>query len=322
MSFVVLNSMLEHLKRWYDLSAVEEVAINNPGEIWLRLRTRGANPWVKQTDHHLSRKYLNDLMHVIANTYELPFDPETGVPVVYTTLPGDHRFAGVAGKNVMYDNEDLTGGIAMSIRAHSNTVDYGFGDYGLEKGKELAKLQKKNIEEIKDPFDKLMHLIETGEPIIVSGATSTGKTTFLNNLLQKIDEKKRVITVEDTRELIVPNENHVHIMMSRTMQNNQMTYEKVFDLLVRMTPDIIIGGEISTSNARTVWDLMRTGHNHFYASIHAENPDEAFSVFAGHIARSSTNEISEEKVINEMKKKLHVVQLNKEGGLRAVTAVT
>ena len=72
---------------------------------------------------------------------------------------------------------------------------------------------------------------------------------------------KRILTIEDTRELIVPHKNRVHIVLSRTEQTNSLDYNKVIDLVVRFTPDAIIGGEISTSNAGALWELMGSGHD-------------------------------------------------------------
>ena len=62
-------------------------------------------------------------------------------------------------------------------------------------------------------------------------ATGTGKTTLLNNLLKILDIHKRVITVEDTRELNVPQPNRVHIVLSRTEQTNSMDYSKVISVM-------------------------------------------------------------------------------------------
>ena len=175
-SFQVLKSTLRYLSYWYEQDNVEEVAINRPNEIWLRLRGRRAHPWACQQDANLSRTYLTDIMHIIANTFELPFDPEQGSPAVYATLPGDHRFTGIAGKNVMYDNEDLTGGIAMCVRVHSDDVKFGLGDYGLKSGERLQKLNKlKEVENPEDPYERLILSIKRGDHILVSGATATGK---------------------------------------------------------------------------------------------------------------------------------------------------
>ena len=322
MSFKVLESVLRPLAYWYNQENIEEVAINRSGQIWLRLRGKRAYPWVMYKDEKLSKEYLTDLLYIIANTYELPFDPIQGTPVVYATIPGDHRFSAICGKNVMYDQGDLTGGIALTIRVHSDDVAFGLGDYGLKQGEQLHKINPlRAIKDPEDPYERLLLSIKRGDHILVSGATATGKTTFLNNLLKILDIHKRIITIEDTRELIVPHPNRVHVVMSRTDQTNDFTYAKIIDLVVRFTPDAIIGGEISTSNAGALWELMGSGHDNCLATIHAESSEAAYAAFTDRILHSYPS-IDRAKTIQEMHKKLRVVQINRDGNLRAVTEVT
>jgi len=321
MSFKVLESVLRPLSYWYNQDNIEEVAINRSGQIWLRLRGKRAYPWVMYKDEKLTKEYLTDLLYIIANTYELPFDPVSGTPVVYATIPGEHRFSAICGKNVMYDNEDLTGGIALTIRVHSEEVAFGLQDYGLSQGGQLHKINPlKNIKDPEDPYEKLLISLKRGDHILVSGATATGKTTFLNNLLKILDIHKRILTIEDTRELMVPHPNRVHVVLSRTAQTNELTYAKVIDLVVRFTPDAIIGGEISTSNAGALWELMGSGHDNCLATIHAESSDAAYAAFADRILHSYPT-MDRKKTIEEMKTKLRVVQINRDGNLRAVTEV-
>jgi type IV secretion system protein VirB11 len=322
MSFTVLESILRPLAYWYEQDGIEEVAINHAGEVWLRLRGKRAYPWAVYNDEKLSKEYLTDLLYIIANTYELPFDPVQGNPVVYATIPGEHRFSAICGKNVMYDNNDLTGGIALTIRVHSEDVAFGLGDYGLMQGEKLHKINPlKDIQEPEDPYERLLLSIKRGDHILVSGATSTGKTTFLNNLLKILDIHKRILTIEDTRELIVPHKNRVHVTLSRTEQTNALTYAKVIDLVVRFTPDAIIGGEISTSNAGALWELMGSGHDNCLATIHAENSEAAYQAFTDRILHTYPT-IDRNKTIEEMRQKLRVVQINRDGNLRAVTEIT
>lgn len=322
MTFSVLESILRPLSYWYSQDNIEEVAINRSGQIWLRLRGKRAYPWVMYKDEKLTKDYLIDLLYIIANTYELPFDPVAGSPVVYATIPGEHRFSAIAGKNVMYDQDDLTGGVALTIRIHSDDVAFGLGDYGLSQGAKLHQINVlKQIKDPDDPYEKLLLSIKRGDHILVSGATATGKTTFLNNLLKILDIHKRILTIEDTRELIVPHPNRVHITLSRTEQTNELTYAKVIDLVVRFTPDAIIGGEISTSNAAAIWELMGSGHDNCLATIHAESSEAAYNAFVDRIMHASPT-IDRNKTIQEMKKKLRVVQINRDGNLRAVTEVT
>ena len=272
-------------------------------------------------DEKLTKEYLTDLLYIIANTYELPFDPVSGTPVVYAAIPGEHRFSAIAGRNVMYDDEDLTGGIALTIRVHSEDVAWGLKDYGLAQGEKLHKVNPlKDIKDPEDPYERLLVSIKRGDHILVSGATSTGKTTFLNNLLKILDIHKRILTIEDTRELMVPHPNRVHLVLSRTAQTNELTYAKVIDLVVRFTPDAIIGGEISTGNAGAIWELMGSGHDNCLATIHAESSEAAYAAFADRILHSYPT-MDRKKVIEEMRQKLRVVQINRDGNLRAVTEV-
>ena len=132
---------------------------------------------------------------------------------------------------------------------------------------------------------------------------------------------QRVLTIEDTRELIVPHKNRVHITLSRTEQTNALNYAKVIDLVVRFTPDAIIGGEISTGNAGALWELMGSGHDNCLATIHAESSEAAYQAFTDRIMHSYP-QTDRNKTIEEMRKKLRVVQINRDGNLRAVTEIT
>ena len=322
MSFAVLESVLRPLSYWYNQENIEEVAINRSGQIWLRLRGKRAYPWVMYKDEKLTKEYLTDLLYIVANTYELPFDPVQGNPVVYAAIPGEHRFSAICGRNVMYDNDDLTGGVALTIRVHSDDVAFGLDDYGLSQGHQLHQINPlKKIKEPEDPYERLLLSIKRGDHILVSGATATGKTTFLNNLLKILDIHKRILTIEDTRELMVPHPNRVHIVLSRTEQTNALNYAKVIDLVVRFTPDAIIGGEISTGNAGAIWELMGSGHDNCLATIHAESSEAAYQAFTDRILHTYPT-IDRKKTIEEMRQKLRVVQINREGNLRAVTEVT
>ena len=209
----------------------------------------------------------------------------------------------------------------MTIRVHSEDVAWGLKDYGLAQGEKLHKVNPlKDIKDPEDPYERLLVSIKRGDHILVSGATSTGKTTFLNNLLKILDIHKRILTIEDTRELMVPHPNRVHLVLSRTAQTNELTYAKVIDLVVRFTPDAIIGGEISTGNAGAIWELMGSGHDNCLATIHAESSEAAYAAFADRILHSYPT-MDRKKVIEEMRQKLRVVQINRDGNLRAVTEV-
>ena len=318
MSNIVLDSLLKPLAEFYSPSFVEEIAINRAGEVWMRLHGTKV-PWVAYQSPVLTKQYLVDLIHTVANIYEKPFDPTYGMPVVYATLPGNHRFSAIAGPNVQYDENDVTGGVALNIRG-GGVAETSFENYHLERGKQLLKVKPRDKVRPDDPYEKLMSAINDGSPILISGATATGKTTFLNHMLTLIDQNSRVITVEDAREIRVPQKNRVHFVLSRTEQTNDLNYARLLDLVVRMTPDVVIGGEISTDNAAVLWELLGTGHDHFYTTIHAESAEAAYAAFADRILHTQPA-YDRTDLIEEMKKKIRVVQLSRDGGLRAVTEI-
>lgn len=318
MSNVVLESLLAPLEEFYKPSFVEEIAINHAGEVWMRLHGSRV-PWAPYQAEKLSKQYLIDLIHTVANIYEQPFDPIHGIPVVYATLPGNHRFSAIAGPNVQYDERDVTGGVALNIRGGS-AHDTSFENYHLRRGQELLKVKPRDNTRPDDPYERLMSAINDGSPILISGATATGKTTFLNHMLTLIDKNSRVITVEDAREIRVPQANRVHFLLSRTQQHNDFNYARLLDLVVRMTPDVIIGGEISTDNASILWEMLGTGHDHFYTTIHAESADAAYAAFADRILHTQPA-YNRTDLMTEMRKKIRVVQLSRDGALRAVTEV-
>ena len=154
MSNVVLESLLKPLAEFYTPEFVEEIAINHAGQVWMRLH--GARvPWVAYNAPLLTKQYLVDLIHTVANIYERPFDPIHGMPVVYATLPGNHRFSAIAGPNVQYDESDITGGVAMSIRG-GGAPDTSFENYHLKRGEKLLKIKPRESVRPDDPYDRLM----------------------------------------------------------------------------------------------------------------------------------------------------------------------
>ncbi len=303
---------------------VEEIAINRPDEIWIKLRKAvNGNLWLVKHDDRLSRSYLSRICHMMANGNNTPnFGPE-GIPVVYGTIPGGHRFGAGLGPNIQYNdakNEDQNGSICICIRQYIEGATITLADYGVQKGKpiknRIKSIYTKNNDP-NDPYVKIFNSLDRGDHILLSGATDTGKTSALNHIIKQMDLDKRVLTLEDTRELKVPHPNRVHIVMSRTTQSNQFTYMHVRDLAVRMTPDIIMAGEISNQNAATIWELMTTGHGHFMTTIHAESADEAITTFIGCImnarAAAGVNSMLDmDDLRRRMAEKLRIIQIKRD----------
>ena len=110
--------------------------------------------------------------------------------------------------------------------------------------------------------------------IIVSGGTSTGKTTFLNAALKEIPSTERIITVEDAREVNINHiPNRVHMMVSKGGQGRaKVTTQDLIEACLRLRPDRIIVGELRGAEAFSYLRAVNTGHPGSVATIHADSP--------------------------------------------------
>ena len=114
--------------------------------------------------------------------------------------------------------------------------------------------------------------------IIVSGGTSSGKTTLLNALSIFINPKERIITIEDTLELQIPHK-HILRMEARTVNienQGEITLEDLVKNSLRQRPDRIIVGEVRGKEAITLFTALNTGHSGF-GTLHANNSRETIT---------------------------------------------
>ena len=112
--------------------------------------------------------------------------------------------------------------------------------------------------------------------ILVSGGTSSGKTSLLNALANFIPERERVVTIEDTAELSL-NHEHVVRLESRPGGFDGVGHVSIRDLLrnsLRMRPDRIIVGEVRGGEVLELLQAMNTGHDGSMGTIHASSARE------------------------------------------------
>jgi flagellar protein FlaI len=115
--------------------------------------------------------------------------------------------------------------------------------------------------------------------IIISGGTGSGKTTFLNVLMPFIPINHRIISIEDTREIVLPNFLHWVPMTTREANPEGKGGVGMLGLLVnslRMRPDRIVVGEIRRGDqAEVLFESMHTGHS-VYATLHADTAEQTY----------------------------------------------
>ncbi|NQU19275.1 CpaF family protein [bacterium] len=131
----------------------------------------------------------------------------------------------------------------------------------------------------KDMADFLVAAVKAKLNIIFSGATGTGKTTTLNMLLNYIPIVERIITIEDTAELKLSQENVVklEIRQANVEGKGVVSIRDLFRNSLRMRPDRIILGEIRSDEALDMLQAISSGHGGTMAIVHAGSPEEAIS---------------------------------------------
>ncbi|AHV93280.1 type II/IV secretion system family protein [Bordetella holmesii 30539] len=112
--------------------------------------------------------------------------------------------------------------------------------------------------------------------VLVSGGTSSGKTSLLNALAFFIPEGERVVTVEDTAELSL---NHPHVVRLESRQGGfdgagAISIRDLIRNSLRMRPDRVVVGEVRGAEVMDMLQAMNTGHEGSMATIHANSPRE------------------------------------------------
>lgn len=130
---------------------------------------------------------------------------------------------------------------------------------------------------------RMAHLLAAGIQgrlnMLFSGATGTGKTTTLGILSAYIPETERIITIEDTAELVL-DQDHVVRMETRPPNIEGAGEVTARDLVVnslRMRPDRIIVGEVRSSEALDMLQALNTGHDGGMSTIHANSPRDGLA---------------------------------------------
>ena len=115
--------------------------------------------------------------------------------------------------------------------------------------------------------------------ILIAGGTSSGKTTLLNALSAHINPSQRLVTIEDTPELRIPQQNVVRMVTRDAHQESgrEITQRDLLRSALRIRPDRILMGEVRGAEAFDFLQAINTGHEGSLATIHANSPREAFS---------------------------------------------
>ena len=265
-----LDTYLQPLDTIFEEEGVAEVSINVPGEVWVENRgeMRCEPMPVLDIDH------LMGLGRLIAQSTEQKVSEEQ--PVLSATLPNGFRV------QVIFPPAAEPGTVAMSIRKGS-VLRWDLEDYD-----KMGAFDNTSVEEIIDESDAILEgllkenkikeflykAVRSKKNIIISGGTSTGKTTFTNAILRAIPEEERLITVEDAREVMLDaHPNKLHLIASKGGQGRaKVSTQDLIEACLRMRPDRIIVGELRGAEAFSFLRAINTGHPGSISTLHADTP--------------------------------------------------
>jgi len=269
-SFTALDTFLGPLKTFFDQDGITEISINRPGEIWIEQYGDMFRHEVPEYDY----EHLRSLGHLVAQSTNQMVSEEK--PLLSATLPDGYRI------QVIFPPACEPFTVAMSIRKQTvlnlNLEQYeaigAFESTIVRRGENEDDIMLRKLLDAGAIREFISQAVKIRKNIIVSGGTSTGKTTFMNATLKEIPVSERILTVEDAREINITHlPNRVHLVASRGSQGRaQVTAQDLIEACLRMRPDRIVVGELRGKEAFSYLRAINTGHPGSITTLHADSP--------------------------------------------------
>lgn len=270
----VVRELLSPLASFLEDRMLYEVIVNQSGKVL----TEGPDGWCAYDLPQLSFEKLMRLARAVATCSNQSID-ETR-PILSATLPGGERI------QIVIPPATAAGIVSLTIRKPSSlnlTLD------DLEERGFFGEVRRVGEGVMAGP-QKLADLYEAGsyknflreaviarKNIIISGATGSAKTTLSKALIRHIPIDERIISIEDTPELVIPQPNHVRLFYSKGEQGlSPVGAKELLESSLRMRPDRILLQELRDGTAFYYIRNVNSGHPGSITTVHADNPYLAF----------------------------------------------
>ena len=229
---------------------ITEIMVNGPTEVWIE---RHGN--LHRVDARFSGEAeLMQTIDRIVSTVNRRVDESS--PMVDARLPSCERV------NVIIPPLSLVGPV-LSIRRFPRAFSF----------EQLVRMGSVDP----DTADLLRSLVRARMSIVVSGGTSSGKTTLLNALSGFIPSEERIVTIEDSAELQLQ-QPHVISLEARPPNvegKGQVTIRDLVRNSLRMRPDRIVVGEVRGPETIDMLQAMNTGHDGSLTTVHANSAEDS-----------------------------------------------
>lgn len=305
---VYLDAYLAPFRDWLERDTVTEIMVNRPGEVWIE---DAASPGMQRIEApNIDERLVQRLAEQVARVSHQGINREH--PLLGATLPDGARvqFCGPPATRKHW---------TMAIRRHRR-LDLPLDAY--DSGPLKPPRQYEMPDKTAHPIAWLRAAIAQRKTILVSGGTSTGKTTFLNAMLGEIPSEERVVLVEDTPELKLPGENGVGLVAVKgELGEAKVSANELLQAALRLRPDRIVLGELRGTESVSFLRAINTGHPGSFSTIHANSLRGALEQLSLMVMQTGIGLTRSDTIAYAASVIDVVVQLGREGGQRGITAI-
>ena len=259
---VYLDAYLAPFRHWLDHDSITEIMVNRPGEVWIE---DADNPGMQRIEApEIDDQLVQRLAEQVARVSHQGINREH--PLLGATLPAEQYH----GARIQFCGPPATRQHwAMAVRRHRRLdLPLDAYDSGPLTGEAAPAMPDAQTE----PIAFLREAIRRKRTILISGGTSTGKTTFLNAMLQEIPHEERVVLVEDTPELKLPGDNGVGLVAVKgELGEAKVSANELLQAALRLRPDRIVLGELRGAESVSFLRAINTGHPGSFSTIHANS---------------------------------------------------
>lgn len=271
----VSNEFLEYqygilgILEYMSSAEVTEICINRPGELYLETTSGWRYVQVPTLTFERARQFCTAVVNE-SNTGQRITDTE---PMVSLTFPTGQRAQFVIPPACDPGKVSITIRLpAKQSRTLQQYEEQGFFAQILEQITSVGEHDQELLElkKARDYGGFFRKAVAYRKNIVVSGATGSGKTTFMKSLVDHIPGDERLITIEDARELFIPQPNVVHLLYSKGGQSAaNITAKSCMEACLRMKPDRIILAELRGDESFYFIRNCASGHPGSITSCHS-----------------------------------------------------